>query len=257
MSDSVWPHRWQPTRLPDPWDSPGKNTEVGCHFLLQCMKVKSQSEVAQSCLTLRNPMDCSLPGSPIHGIFQARVLEWGAISSVYSHHLFLISSVSIRSILSFIVPTFAWNVPLVSLIFLKRSLVSPILLFSCIVCVVRLGRLSYLSLLFFGTLHSYGYIFPFLLCLSLVFGSFLVGGVGSGGQVEVWGEELGWSEASHHFSRVWWDVTTAQMSVLRPKETQGCMVNSVVVGFGMTCRSWDHQCIQRALVEPEKLIHCA
>ena len=163
MSDSVWPHRWQPTRLPDPWDSPGKNTEVGCHFLLQCMKVKSQSEVAQSCLTLRNPMDCSLPGSPIHGIFQARVLEWGAISSVYSHHLFLISSVSIRSILSFIVPTFAWNVPLVSLIFLKRSLVSPILLFSCIVCIVHLGRLSYLSLLFFGTLHSYGYIFPFLL----------------------------------------------------------------------------------------------
>ena len=79
MSDSVRPHRWQPTRLPCPWDSPGKNTGVGCHFLLQCMKVKSQSEVAQSCTTLRNPMDCSLPGSSIHGIFQARVLEWGAI----------------------------------------------------------------------------------------------------------------------------------------------------------------------------------
>ena len=74
MSDSVWPHRWQPTRVPCPWDSPGKNTTVGCHFLPQCMKVKSESEVAQSCLTLRDPMDCSLPGSSIHGIFQARVL---------------------------------------------------------------------------------------------------------------------------------------------------------------------------------------
>ena len=78
MSDSVQPHRWQPTRLPCPWDSPGKNTGVGCHFLLQCMKVKSESEVAQSCPTPRNPMHCGPPGSPVHGIFQARVLEWGA-----------------------------------------------------------------------------------------------------------------------------------------------------------------------------------
>ena len=62
------------------WDSPGKNTGVGCHFLLQCMKVKSKSEVVQSCLTLSDPMDCSLPGSSVHGIFQARVLEWGAIA---------------------------------------------------------------------------------------------------------------------------------------------------------------------------------
>ena len=62
------------------WDSPGKNTGVGCHFLLQCMKVKSESEVTQSCLTLSDPMDCSLPGSSIHGIFQARVPEWGAIA---------------------------------------------------------------------------------------------------------------------------------------------------------------------------------
>ena len=75
----VWPHIWQPTRLPCPWDSPGKNTGVGCHFLLQCMKVKSESEVAQLCPTLCDPMDCSLPGSSIHGSFQARVLEWGAI----------------------------------------------------------------------------------------------------------------------------------------------------------------------------------
>ena len=73
------PHRRQPTRLPHPWDSPGKNTGVGCQFLLQGMKVKSQSEVSQSCPTLSNPMDCSLPGSSIHGIFQARVLEWGAM----------------------------------------------------------------------------------------------------------------------------------------------------------------------------------
>ena len=85
MSDSVQPQRRQPTRLPHPWDSPGKNTGVGCHFLLQCMKVKSGSEVAQSCPTLHDPMDYSLPGSSIHGIFQARVLEWGAIviSDIY------------------------------------------------------------------------------------------------------------------------------------------------------------------------------
>ena len=69
-------HRRQPTRLPHPWDSPGKNTRVGYHILLQCMKVKSESEVAQSCPTLSDPMDCSLPGSSVHGIFQARVLEW-------------------------------------------------------------------------------------------------------------------------------------------------------------------------------------
>ena len=73
-------HRWQPTRLLHPWDSPGKNTGVGCHFLLQCMKVKSESEVAQLCLTLRDPLDCSLPGSSVLGIVQARVLEWGAIA---------------------------------------------------------------------------------------------------------------------------------------------------------------------------------
>ena len=80
MSASVRPHGLQPLRLLSPWDSPGKNTGVGCHFLLQCMKVESESEVTQSCPTLSNPMDCSLPGSSIHGIFQARVLEWGAIA---------------------------------------------------------------------------------------------------------------------------------------------------------------------------------
>ena len=80
MSDSMRPHRRQPTRLPHPWDSPGKNTGVGCHFLLQRMKVKCESEVAQSCPTLRDPMDCSLPGSSAHWIFQARVLQWGTIA---------------------------------------------------------------------------------------------------------------------------------------------------------------------------------
>ena len=79
VSDSVRPHRQQPTRLPRPWDSPVKNTGVGYHFLLQCMKVKSESEVTQSCPTLRDPMDCSLPGPSVHGISQAGILEWVAI----------------------------------------------------------------------------------------------------------------------------------------------------------------------------------
>ena len=92
VSDSVRPHRQQPTRLRCPWDSPGKNTGVGCHFLLQCMKVKRESEVAQS-PALSNPMDLSLPGSSVHGIFQARVLEWEC------HCLLRINSI-IRSILS-------------------------------------------------------------------------------------------------------------------------------------------------------------
>ena len=80
VSDSVRPQRKKPNRPPHPWDSPGKNTGVGCHFLLQCMKVKSESEVVQSCPTPSDPMDCSPPGSSVHGIFQARVLEWGAIA---------------------------------------------------------------------------------------------------------------------------------------------------------------------------------
>ena len=92
VSDSVRPHRREPTRLPRPWDSPGKNTGVGCHFLLQRMKVKSESEVAQSCPTPSDPMDRSPPGSSIHGLFQARVLEWGAIAlsvSLSTHIQFL------------------------------------------------------------------------------------------------------------------------------------------------------------------------
>ena len=97
MSDSVRPQRRQPTRLPYPWDSPGKNTGVGCHFLLQCRKVKSESKVAQSCLTLRDPMDCSLSGSSVHEIFQARVVERGAISfsTAYAKMFYIVKTLSI------------------------------------------------------------------------------------------------------------------------------------------------------------------
>ena len=110
MSDSVRPHRGQPTRLPRPWDSPGKNTGVGCHFLLQCMKVKRESKVTQLCPTLSDPMDCSLPGSSIHGIFQARVLEWGATAFSEYHASVVYGSLLYSFILS---PTFVkqifWN----------------------------------------------------------------------------------------------------------------------------------------------------
>ena len=106
MSDSVRPHRRQPTRLPRPWDSPGKNTGVGCHFLLQCMKVKKESEVAQSCPTLCDPMDCSLPGSSVHGIFQARVLM-----------------TRLDSILK--------NTPLLLGVHLVKALVFPVVMYRC------------------------------------------------------------------------------------------------------------------------------
>ena len=98
MSDSVQPHRRQPTRLPHPWDSPGKNTGVGCYFLLQCMKVKSESEVTQSYPTLSDPMDCSPPGSSVHGIFQAGVLEWGTIAWEAPYSLKVSSSVESDSL---------------------------------------------------------------------------------------------------------------------------------------------------------------
>ena len=97
MSDSVQPHRRQPTRLPHPWDSPGKNTGVGCHFPLQWMKVKSESEVVHSCPTLSDPMDCSLPGSSAMGFSRQ---EYGSgvpppspeiykLASFYSMHRIL------------------------------------------------------------------------------------------------------------------------------------------------------------------------
>ena len=79
-SDSVRPHRQQPTSLPRPWDSPGKNAGAGCHFLLQCVKVKSESEAAQSCPPLSDPMYCSPPGPSVHGTLQAGVLELGAVA---------------------------------------------------------------------------------------------------------------------------------------------------------------------------------
>ena len=105
MSDSVRPHKWQPTRLPRPWDSPGKNTGAGCHFLLQCMKVKS--EVAQSCPTLSNHMDCNPPGSSIRGIFQARVLEWHA-------NAFIIREIQIKTIMKY-------HLALVRMAIIKKS----------------------------------------------------------------------------------------------------------------------------------------
>ena len=111
MSDSVWPHSW---------DSPGKNTGVGCHFLLQCIKVKSESEVAQSCLSLQ---DCSLPGSSVHGIFQARVLEWGAIAFSGSLPtspqitLPLAQNFPTTSIFSLFFPSFPTHPPMFSLYF--------------------------------------------------------------------------------------------------------------------------------------------
>ena len=92
MSDSVRPQRRQPTRLPRPWDSPGKNTGAGRHFLLQCMTVKSESEVAQSCPTLGDPMDCSLPGSSIHGIFRQEYWSGVPLPSALRVHRSIITS---------------------------------------------------------------------------------------------------------------------------------------------------------------------
>ena len=106
---SVRPQRRQPTRLPRPWDSPGKNTGVGCHFL-QCMKVKSESEVAQSCPTLSDPLDCSPPGSSIHGIFQARVLDWVAISFSMLLDYFSILSFWFVQVITHVRTFFLWRI---------------------------------------------------------------------------------------------------------------------------------------------------
>ena len=116
MSDSLRPHGLQPTRLLSPWDSPGKNTGVGCHFLLQCMKVKSESEAAQSCPTLSDPMECSLPGSSVHGIFQARVLEWGAIAFSHDH---------LESILK------SRDITLLTKVCLGKAMVFPLVMYGC------------------------------------------------------------------------------------------------------------------------------
>ena len=110
VSNSVGSHRWQPTRLLHTWDSPGKNTGVGCHFLLQCMKVKSESVITHSCPTLCDPMDCRLPGSSVHGIFQARVLELVAIAFsdvgceyIYNTYIFFLDWSFDHYVLSFYV----------------------------------------------------------------------------------------------------------------------------------------------------------
>ncbi|KAB0366218.1 hypothetical protein FD754_010374 [Muntiacus muntjak] len=123
MSDSVRPHRRQPTRLCHPWDSPGKNTGVGCHFLLQCMKVKSESEVAQSCLTLRDPMDCSPPGSSLHGIFQARVLEWGAIafSGICAYLFSILRILLVTDDFLYSKYRFSLNIIILVLLYLRKS----------------------------------------------------------------------------------------------------------------------------------------
>ena len=103
-------------QAPRPWDSPGKNTGVGCHFLLQCMKVKSESEVAQLCPTPSDPMDCRLPGSSIHGICQARVLEWVAIA---------FSVTNLDSILK------SRDIILTTKIPLVKAMVFPVVMYGC------------------------------------------------------------------------------------------------------------------------------
>ena len=118
MSNSVQPHRQQPTRLLCPWDSPGKNTGVGCLFLLQFMKVKSKSEVAQSCPTLHDPMHCSLPGSSVHGIFQARILEWVAIA---------FSMINLDSVLLIKIR----DVTLQTKVCAVKAMASPVLMYGC------------------------------------------------------------------------------------------------------------------------------
>jgi len=130
MSDSVRPYRQQPTRLPCPWDSPGKNTGVGCHFLFQCMTVKSESEVAQSCLTLSDPLDCSFPGSSVHGIFQARVLEWGASLSQSVVFLYVFALIAEEGFL--ISPCYSLELCIQMLIFFFSPLLLPSLLFTAI-----------------------------------------------------------------------------------------------------------------------------
>ena len=164
MSDPQRPHGLQPTRLPRPWDSPGKNTGVGCHFLLQCMKVKRESEVAQLCPTLSDPMNCSPLGSSIHGIFQARVLEWGAIAFSNVPLLLLLSRFSCVRLCA--TPEMA---ALSISNFLEGiSRLSPSVAFLYFFALIT--EEAFLSLFaILWTLHSNGYIFPFHLCLSLCF----------------------------------------------------------------------------------------
>ena len=136
MSNSVQPHGLQPTRLLHPWDSPGKITGVGCHFLLQCMKVESENEVAQSCLTLHDPVDYSLPGSSIHGIFRATVLEWGAIAF---SHAFIYHPINIFLIADGSVISPIWPQAFLSYISLSSHINPLFLLKQCAHCLSMLG----------------------------------------------------------------------------------------------------------------------
>ena len=138
LCPTVQPHRRQPTRLRCPWDSQGKNTGVDCHFLLPCMKVKSESEVTQLCPTLSNPMDCSLPGSSIHGIFQARVLEWGVIAF----------SKEISSLSHYIAFLYFF-----ALITEEGSLISP--RYSLELCIQMLMSFLFSFAFLFSSFHSY------------------------------------------------------------------------------------------------------
>ena len=154
MSDSVRPHWQQPTRL-CPWDSPGKNTGVCCHFLLQCMRVKSENEVAEPCLTLRDPMDCSLPSSSIHGIFQARVLEWGAIA--------------FSDILKLIRPNFpalSPNPPHFQITVFTDSIL--LVVFLLVLWCHDLGLIFYSCWFIYPSQSSHNHVFP-LICLSYPF----------------------------------------------------------------------------------------
>ena len=169
MSDCVQPHRRQPTRLRHPWDSPGKNTGVGCHFLLQCMKVKSESEIAQLCPTLCDPMDCSLPGSSAHGIFQARVLEWGAIAFSGGANL---------GFLKIFMPIFHWGN--ISLIDRAPSLGFTIPGDVCLLHLLCTGRntdtwslLSKLILMIQGIFNFLGLAFPHSKFLKIALDNFL------------------------------------------------------------------------------------
>ena len=152
------PRGLQPTRLLRPWDSPGNSTGLGCHFLLQCRKVESESEVAQSSPTLRDPMDCSPPGSSTHGIFQATVLEWGAIA--FSSLLWVSMS------LNFLDSTYEWDHTV--FVFLCQ-LISVSIMPSSFIYVVTNGRASFFLWLNNFPLYIYKpHILSMLICHHLV-----------------------------------------------------------------------------------------
>ena len=122
MFDPVQPHGRQPTRSCHPWDSPGKNTGVGCHFLLQCMKVKSESKVAQSCPTLSDPMDCSLPGSSVHGF--SRQEYWSGLPLPSLHSYMITGKIIALTILTFVEKVMSLHFNMLSrlvIAFLSRS----------------------------------------------------------------------------------------------------------------------------------------